>query len=304
MSAQPRCSPPNGLDDRAGAPVFLKPENLQVTGSFKVRGAASLLTALARVSTANGVVTASSGNHGLGVAHVGRRLGIPVTVVVPETCTPAKLNGLRKLGARVEFCGRGSTERRARSRELAENEGSVFVHSHDDPHVIAGQGTIGLEILDAMPDVGTVLVPVGGGGLIAGIVTAIKETKPSVAVYGVEPEIGCCMKLSLDKGAIVELPETPHTIADGLRGTRPGEIPFDIVKRLVDGILTVGEDSIREGVRALHRSGRIVVEPSGAVVVAAILEGKLPSSVGPVCAVLSGGNIDEAVLADILDPKA
>ena len=174
------------------------------------------------------------------------------------------------------------------------------MHSHDDPFVIAGQGMIGLEILESLPDAGTVLVPVGGGGLVAGIVTAIKEIKPSVAVYGVEPEIGCCMKLSLEKGSIVELPETPKTVADGLRGTRPGEIPFDIVKRCLDGILTVAEKSIRKGVAALHRKGRIVVEPSGAVVVAAILEGKIPPSSGPVCAVLSGGNIDEAVLTDIL----
>jgi threonine dehydratase len=288
------------LDELAGCPVFLKPENLQVTGSFKARGAASLMMALDQSAVAGGVIAASSGNHGLGVAYVGSRLGIPVTVVVPEKCSATKLDGLRQLGASVIFHGHSSLERRAHARELAETGHMLVVHSHDDPLVVAGQGTVGLEILNALPEVGTVLVPVGSGGLVSGIAVAIKESKPGVAVYGVEPEIGCRMKRSLDKGEIVELPETPDTVADGLRSTRTGDIPFAIVRRLLDGVLTVSENAIRDAVRRLHRHGKIVVEPSGAVVVAAIVEGKTPPSKGPVCAVLSGGNLDEALLTEIL----
>lgn len=293
--------PAEWLDNFAGCPVYLKPENLQFTGSFKVRGAASLMTTLDPSATKNGVVTASSGNHGLGLAYVGNRLGVSVTVVVPESCVPSKLEGLCQLGAHVIFHGRSSIERREYAYGLAETENLVFIHSHDDPHIIAGQGSIGLEILDFLPEVGCVLVPVGGGGLIAGIASAIKELRPDITVLGVEPEIGCCMKMSLEQGAIVELPETPETIADGLRGTRPGELPFEIVQRTIDGILTVGEQTIREAVRQLHRLGKMVVEPSGAVVAAAIIENKVPFSEKPICAVLSGGNIDESILMnDIL----
>jgi threonine dehydratase len=287
------------LHECAGCPVHLKPESLQVTGSFKARGAGNLLLSMDKQALRKGVVTASSGNHGLGVSFIAGRLGCPATIVVPETCTPIKMEGLKALGARIVCYGRSSKERRAYSRSLADDEGMLFVHSHDDPLIAAGQGTIGLEVLESLPDVGAVLVPVGGGGLIAGIATAIKQSKPDVKVFGVEPEIGCCMKMSLDKGEIVELPATPMTIADGLRGTRPGALPFEIVRKHVDGILTVGEDAIRAAVRGLHRYSKLVVEPSGAIVVAALMEGLVPRS-GPVCAVLSGGNIDERVLVDIL----
>ena len=288
--------PAKWLGDLAGCPVYLKAENLQFTGSFKVRGAASLMTTLDLSATKNGVVTASSGNHGLGVAYVGKYLGISVTVVVPETCHSSKLEGLYQLGARVIFHGRSSIERREYAHELAKADNLVFIHSHDDPRIIAGQGSIGLEILDLLPNVGCVLVPVGGGGLIAGIALAIKELRPDITVIGVEPEIGCCMKMSRDQGSVVELPVTPETIADGLRGTRPGILPFEIVQRKVDDILTVGEQTICEAVRRFHRLGKIVVEPSGAVAAAAIIENKVPCSAKPICAVLSGGNIDESFL--------
>lgn len=291
------------LEEVTGRPVFLKPENLQITGSFKVRGAANLLISTNSRLMRGGVITASSGNHGLGIAYMGARLGIPVTVVIPESCASVKRNLLDKWGARSIVYGRSSKERRQYARTLAETEDILFVHSHDDPLVIAGQGTIGLEILAELPEVGAVLIPVGGGGLIAGIATAIKEINPNVLVYGVEPEIGCCMKQSLDKGEIVELLETPSTIADGLRGTRPGEIPFSVVKNHVDGILTVSEEAIEEAVRRLHRDSKLVVEPSGAVVVAALMEQRLPkeATVGPVCTVLSGGNMDNDVLIRILE---
>jgi len=293
--------PTNWLSDIAGCPVYLKPENLQVTGSFKVRGAASLMTRLDRNAFKNGVVTASSGNHGLGVAYLGKRLNVRVTVVVPESCISSKLEGLYQFGAHVIFHGHSSIERRKYAYELADTENLLFIHSHDDPHIIAGQGSIGLEILDCLPEVGCVLVPVGGGGLIAGIASAIKELRPDITIFGVEPKIGCCMKMSLDQGAVIELPETPKTIADGLRGTRPGELPFTIIQHTVDDILTVCESTICEAVRRFHRLGKIVVEPSGAVAAAAIIEKKVPFSKKPICAVLSGGNIDESILLnDIL----
>ncbi len=248
-----------------------------------------------------GVVTASSGNHGLGVAYMGNRLGVSVTVIVPESCVPSKIEGLYQLGAQVIFHGHSSIERREYAYELAETKNLMFIHSHDDPHIIAGQGSIGLEILDFLPEVGCVLVPVGGGGLIAGIASAIKELRPGIKVLGVEPEIGCCMKMSLEQGVIVELPDTPETIADGLRWNRPGELPFEIVQRTIDDILTVREQAICEAVRRFHRLGKIVVEPSGAVVAAAIIENKVPFFEKPICAVLSGGNIDESILInDIL----
>ncbi|WP_337997683.1 threonine/serine dehydratase [Oleispirillum naphthae] len=288
------------LDQAGGGPVYLKPESLQATGSFKARGAGSLLLSLGREALAKGVVTASSGNHGLGVAFIAARLGCPATVIVPDGCTPIKMSGLKALGARVVAYGRSSKERRAYAHTLADEEGMLFVHSHDDPLIAAGQGTIGLEILDSLPGLGAVVVPVGGGGLIAGIATAIKESNPAVKVYGVEPEIGCCMKMSLDKGEIVELPATPATIADGLRGTRPGALPFAVAQKYVDGVVTVSEAAIRAAVRGLLRRSKLVIEPSGAVVAAAVMQGLIPPCEGPVCAVLSGGNIDERVLIDIL----
>jgi threonine dehydratase len=234
------------------------------------------------------------------VACAGASFGCSVEVVVPEKASRAKVEGIRRYGASVIPFGQSSHERRHFARSKAEAEGKVFVHSHDDPLVICGQGTIGTEILEDLKDVDAVLVPVGGGGLIAGVSIAVKEINPHILVYGVEPEIGCCMKMSLEKKERVELTETPPTIADGLRGTIPGELPFNIAQKNVDGMISVKEDTIREAVRLLAMGDKLVVEPSGAVVAAALLEGSSLKKGSKICIVLSGGNMEIEKFAQIL----
>lgn len=283
-----------------GSEVYLKPENLQKTGSFKVRGASNLLASMPSSALSRGIITASSGNHGLGVAYVGSRLGFPVEVVVPEKASRTKTDGIRRYGASVIPYGRSSNERRIYARSKAEAEGKIFVHSHDDPLIICGQGTIGLEIMEDLQDLDLILVPVGGGGLIAGISLAIKKSKPHIRIFGVEPETGCCMKMSLEKKKRVELQETPVTIADGLRGTVPGELPFLIARDNVEEIITVREDSIKEAVRLLAMKDKMVVEPSGAVGVAALLERGFLQKGLRICIVLSGGNMDRDNFVRIL----
>lgn len=288
------------LSNLTGFSIYLKPENLQRTGSFKIRGASNLLASLPLESLLKGVITASSGNHGLGVACAGSSLGCSVEVVVPENASRAKIEGIRRYGASVIPFGQSSNERRHFARSKAEAEGKVFVHSHDDPLVICGQGTIGTEILEDLGDIDAVLVPVGGGGLIAGISIAVKEHNPDISVYGVEPEIGCCMKMSLEKKERVELTETPPTIADGLRGTIPGDLPFHVAQKNVDGMISVKEDTIKEGVRLLAMDDKLVVEPSGAVVAAALLEGTPLKKGRKICIILSGGNMEIEKFAQIL----
>jgi len=284
----------------AGLEVYLKTENLQRTGSFKVRGASNLLASMSSSTLSKGVVTASSGNHGLGVAYAGSRLGCPVAVVVPEKASPIKIEGIRRYGASVIPFGKSSNERRRYARSIAETEGRTFVHSHDDPFVISGQGTIALEVMEDIKDLDAILVPVGGGGLIAGISTAIRKSNRHIRVFGVEPETGCCMKMSLERNERVELPQTPETVADGLRGTIPGKLPFHIARENVEGVLTVREESIKEAVRLLAMGDKMVVEPSGAVGVAALLEGVFFEKGAKICIILSGGNMDKGNFVRIL----
>lgn len=291
------------LKSFTGFQVYLKPENLQKTGSFKVRGASNLLASIPFPVLSKGIITASSGNHGLGVAYAGSLIGCPVEVVVPEKASRIKIEGIKRYGASVIPYGKSSNERRLYARSIAERDGKVFVHSHDDPLIISGQATIGMEILEDLQDVNTILVPVGGGGLIAGISSAIKNKNPDIKVFGVEPEVGCCMKMSLARNERVELPATPDTIADGLRGTIPGKLPFLIAKEKVDGIITVKERSIKNAVSLLAMGDKMVVEPSGAVVIAALLEKPHLKQGSKVCAVLSGGNIDSDNLVKILSGK-
>ncbi|HYF94147.1 MAG TPA: threonine/serine dehydratase [Symbiobacteriaceae bacterium] len=273
------------IEDPAGTGLILKAEYLQRTGSFKLRGASNrVLKAVAE--GARHVVTGSSGNHGQAVAYVARELGIKATVVVPEDANPVKVRGMQQYGATVEFCGLTSTERLARAAEITRTEGAVFVPPYDDPFVMAGQGTAGLEILEQVPDVTAVYVPIGGGGLISGVATAIKESNPQVRVIGVEPELANDTYLSRQRGEVVDI-GVSRTIADGLRTSHPGSLTFPVVQRYVDEIELVSEAEIRQACRYLLHTMKQVVEPSGAVSVAAALRAGRRA-----VALVSGGNVD------------
>jgi threonine dehydratase len=280
------------IEDPAGSGLRFKAEHLQRTGSFKLRGAANRVM-LAAEAGARSVVTGSSGNHGQAVAYIAQRLGLKATVVVPEDAPAVKVRGIQAWGATVEFCGLTSTERLARAAQIVAETGAVFIPPYDDPQIMAGQGTIGLEILEQWPDVETVYVPIGGGGLISGVATAIKELNPRVRVVGVEPELANDTYLSRQQGARVGIGATT-TIADGLRTSIPGELTFPVVQRYVDEIVLVSEAEIRQAGRYLLEQVRQVVEPSGAVSVAAALRAG-----GKAVAVISGGNLDLAGLQGV-----
>lgn len=277
------------LEDPTGNGLFYKAEHLQRTGSFKLRGAANRVS-LAAQAGAQHVVTGSSGNHGQAVAYVAQRLGLKATIVVPEDAPAVKVAGIRYWGGVVEFCGYSSTERLARAAEIVAESGAVFIPPYDDPEVMAGQGTIGLEILQQNPDVEQVFVPIGGGGLISGIATAIKESNPRVRVIGVEPELASDTYQSRQQGTRVSIGAS-KTIADGLRTATPGELTFPVVQRYVDEIVLVSEDEIRQACRHMLEGVHQLVEPSGAVSVAAALRAG-----GRSVAVISGGNQDLAEL--------
>lgn len=273
------------IEDPAGDGLLLKAEHLQRTGSFKLRGATNRVMQAAQAG-ARHVVTGSSGNHGQAVAYVAQKFGLKATIVVPVDASPVKVRGIRSYGAEIEFVGLTSSDRLARAAEIMRSTGAVFVPPYDDEQVMAGQGTIGLEILEQVPDVATVYVPIGGGGLISGIATAIKESNPRVRIVGVEPELANDTYLSRQRGEIVTI-GTTTTIADGLRTSHPGELTWPIVQRYVDDIVLVSDDEIREACRYLLERVKQVVEPSGAVSVAAARRAG-----GRAVAVVSGGNID------------
>ncbi len=291
------------LSQLSGNRVYIKPENRQRTGSFKIRGACNHIFQLDKEKGKKGIIAASSGNHGQAVAYAASLLGYPVTIVVPENASPVKVAAAQAYGAEIIRCGTLSTQRRAKAYQLAAERGCAFVHGFDDPHVIAGQGTIGLEILAELPGVDAILVPVGGGGLISGIATAVKESRPGVKVFGVEPSLSNSMYLSLKAGEIAELSSPPKTMADGLRSNKPGQLTFQIVKKYVDDILLVTEEEIRSALITLLERGKMLAEPSGAVTVAAVLAGKVPLKDKTVVAVVSGGNVDLNFVANLIVSK-
>jgi len=281
-----------------GGPVYLKCENLQHTGSFKLRGAYVRLARLSTAERARGVVAASAGNHAQGVALAGRQLGIDVTVFMPRDAALPKVDATRNYGARVELIGRDVAETLAHAEQYAKETGAVLVHPFDHPDVVTGQGTIGLEILSQVPNVQTVLVPTGGGGLLAGVGAALAEAAPHVRVIGVQAERAAAYPSSLRAQA----PQTvaPNgTMADGIAVPTPGTTPFEIVRALDIDVITVGEDVISRALLALAERAKLIVEPAGAVGVAAILAHELDLP-GPVVAILSGGNIDPVVLLRVL----
>lgn len=291
--------PSRTFSELSGQTVFFKPENLQKTGAFKFRGAVNAIVSLSPDAGKKGVVTGSSGNHGQAVACAAQAAGYRATIVVPEDASPAKVAAIRGYGAEVLFFGHVSSERIARARELMVERGMTFIHPFNDTRIMAGQGTIGLEILEDLADADAVLVPIGGGGLISGIATAIKALKPSVKVFGVEPSRSNSMYLSLQEGHRITL-ERIETLADGLRTNIPGEATFEVIRQRVDDIVLIEEDSIRRAMRLLLERGKMLVEPSGAVTAAALLEKKLPFSGKKVVAVLSGGNVSMDLLVDIV----
>jgi threonine dehydratase len=294
---------PGGTRERA---LYFKPESLQPTGAFKLRGAYNKISSLSLEERSHGVVAHSSGNHAQAVAYAARALNARAVVVMPRGASRVKLDATAELGAEVVLVGPGSAERTRKAEELAEEHGYVPVPPYDDEVLMAGQGTIGPEILEALPDVETVLVPVSGGGLIGGISAAIKLSRPEVRVIGVEPELAADAKASLEAGSLVEFPaeQVARTVADGLRVQRLGEAPFEHVRAFVDDIITVTEEEILEAMRRLALRVRLVAEPSGAVTFAAYLfhRAELPASRLTV-AVISGGNVEPGLLAEVLSTR-
>lgn len=284
-----------------GRPLWLKPENLQPVGAFKLRGAYNLIASLTDAERARGVVAHSSGNHAQAVAYTARRFGIHAVIVMPDTTPAVKVEATRALGAEIVMVT--PDQRDVAAFELAEEHGYAMVPPYDDRRIVAGQGTTGLEIAEDLPDASTVLVPVSGGGLISGIATAVKLLRPDTKVIGVEPELAADAAESLRTGVRTTWPtaKTYRTIADGLRTPALGEVPFAHVLRYVDDIVTVSEDQIRDAVGFLARSARLVAEPSGAVATAAYLfrRDALPQGRDHV-AVVSGGNVDPALFAELV----
>jgi threonine dehydratase len=291
----------SGLDDQLMAPLHIKLESLQRTGSFKDRGALNRLLDLSGEEKARGVVTASAGNHAQAVAYHGTRLGIPVEVVMPEHTPLIKVANTRRFGAGVRFHGETLSESMVEARRIEKGERRVLVHAYDDERVIAGQGTIGLELLEQLPDVRTVVVPIGGGGLISGIAVAMKEQRPDIRIVGVEASAAASALASRRAGRIIAI-ESADTIADGIAVKRPGDLTFPLIERYVDDIVAVDEVEIAAGVHMLLERQKLLAEGAGAVALAALLTGKIPVRRGEqVVMILSGGNIDLNLAGRIVD---
>jgi threonine dehydratase len=282
----------------AGRPLWLKCESLQPGGAFKIRGAYNMVAQLTEDELRRGVITYSSGNHGQAVAIAARALGAPAVVVMPTTAPKIKSDNAAGFGAEIVFEGTTSLHRRAKAEEIAAARGLTMVPPFDHEWIIAGQGTLGLEILDQCEDVGTVLVPIGGGGLVSGVAAAIKLSKqdrPGISVIGVEPLGAASMKNSVEYGEVRTL-EGTHSIADGLMAVRPGDLNFAHVRKFVDRIDTVDDEEIAAAVRWLFQNAKVVAEPSGAATVAAALRDSATYT-PPVVAIISGGNLSPEDLA-------
>lgn len=288
------------LDEALGCQVYLKFEGFQVMGAFKIRGAMNKALSLTAEELGRGLVCASSGNHAQGVACAARRLGARAVIVMPTNANPVKLAGVKAFGGQVELVGTLSSQREARARELVEQEGMVNVHPYADPYVAAGQGTIGLEILEDLPDAAAVACPIGGGGLISGVATAVKGLNPQVKTIGVEPAGAPRYSKSRAEGRPVQLEEV-DTIADGTRTDHADPNNFPMIEARVDQLCTVEDQVLRRAMVLLMTRAKLTVEPSGALPVAAALAGRLPvGREDKVVFVLSGGNIDPALAAQLL----
>lgn len=293
------CAPFHGVVGE----VWLKAESLQSIGAFKIRGAANKILQLSPEEISRGVITYSSGNHAQGVAYAARAVGAKAVIVMPSNAPAIKRAATIALGAEVVDVGPASNERLAKAEELVREHGYIVIPPYDDEQIIAGQGTCGLEIVEQLPDVDLVLSPVSGGGLLSGVAAAVKQLKPSVKVFGVEPELAGDTAVSFRSGKIVEWPAelTSRTIADGLRTQSVGVRNFAHIQRYVDGIITVSEAEIRAAMRAILMAARLVPEPSGAVASAALLfhADELPAYRKAV-AIISGGNVSIEQLGQVL----
>jgi threonine dehydratase len=295
-----RLTPLIDVSTPAGRPLFLKCENMQPGGAFKIRGAYNMVARLTDEQRRRGVVTYSSGNHGQAMALAAKQLGAPAVVVMPTTAPAIKVEGARSFGAEVIFEGTTSSDRKTRAEAEAAARGLTMVPPFDHEWIIAGQGTVGLEILEQCPDVAAVVVPIGGGGLASGVAAAVKQTRADVKVIGVEPTGAAKMRASLDAGHPVTLPST-STIADGLMPVRPGDLTFDHITRFADDVVTVSDEAIVEAVLWALNRAKVVAEPSGAASLAAVLSGAIDARSrieGPVVAIISGGNVGLERLAD------
>ncbi|MBS4189549.1 threonine/serine dehydratase [Bacillus sp. FJAT-49705] len=278
------------LSEVCGNQIFLKSEHLQKTGSFKIRGAANKVIQSVQEG-AKYVTAASSGNHGQAVAYIADKYNVPATIVVPEDISFCKENAIKGYNGQIEKCGTTSAERLPRAKEIAIKEYGVYIPPYDDPFIMAGQGTIGLEILEQIEDVDAVIVPIGGGGLISGILTAIKETNPKIKIIGVEPDTANDTFISFQNKKITSIPGTV-TIADGLRTIQPGDLTFPVLMKYLDDIVLVSEDEIRSAFSFVMERMKQLIEPSSATTIAAAMFNKLPFQGKKVVTVISGGNVD------------
>ena len=285
------------LDEWLGCEVYLKAENMQRTGAFKLRGALNRTLSLPKEKLEHGVVCASSGNHGRGVAYTAKMLGIPATVVIPNTAPAIKVEAIRNLGAETVLCE--TAERFNIAGKIAEEKGAAMIPPYNDEYVMAGQGTCGLEIAEQCPDLDAVIVPVSGGGLIGGISTAIKSILSETKVYGAEPAVLPRYSKSLAAGERVQV-ETVPTIADALVSNMPGEQCFPVVRKYVDEVFDVREEDILRGMKLLLTEGKILAEPSSCIGIAAVLAGQVPvKKEDKVCFVISGGSVGISQLAQL-----
>ena len=287
------------IEKSVGCQVYLKPEVLQITGAFKIRGALNKTLSLPREQIANGIIATSSGNHAQGLAYAANMLGVKALLVLPVTTPQIKIENTKALGADVILFDGDTAARWKRVYDIAAENNYAVVHAFEDPLVMAGQGTIGCEILEDLEDVDTVIIPMGGGGLISGIATAIKETKPSVRVIGAEPALTPKYFHSRKNGERTSLP-LKNTIADGLRISVPGQNPYPIIEKYVDEIVLVEDEHIVAGMRSLARDAKLIAEPAASIGIGALLAGAI--DIRPdekVCVVLTGGNWDLSDLAEI-----
>ena len=297
--------PDPDLSDEVGGRVWLKCESLQKAGSFKARGASNFLARLPDDVASRGVITYSSGNHAQAVAFAAGLKGVRAVVVMPTTAPKVKSEGARRLGATVEFAGTTSNDRKLRAEEIAEAEGLVMVPPFDHPDIIAGQGTVALEVFEDLPDVQVFLVPIGGGGQASGCAAALRALKPDTVIIGVEPKGAPTMRTALDEGGPVTLPGF-DTIADGLAPVRAGDLTYAHARALLDDVVLVDDDAIERATAHLLKRRKLVVEYSGAATVAALRSGGLQLAGKTVCAVVSGGNMDPSFLPRVaaVDPAA
>ncbi|MGY3186819.1 threonine ammonia-lyase [Lysinibacillus sp. TE18511] len=280
----------NGLDELLGCQVYIKAENMQKTNSFKLRGALNKMLSMPLEQLQQGVVAASSGNHGKGVAYAAKLLNIKATIVLPDSAPTVKVEGIRALGAEVVQCK--LAERHVITEKLSRNHGYCIIHPYDDYDIMAGQGTAGLEIFAQLPDVNTIVVPIGGGGLMSGIATAIKSMAPHIKLIGVEPAVVSRYAKSLEAGERLLL-EEQKSLADALLTLQPGERNFPIVQQLVDEVVSVEEALIHRGMKTLLSEGKIIAEPSSSIGIGAALQGALPiHKHEKVCFLISGGNVE------------